>query len=165
MINKSLCSLAICGLLLACGKPNSGKEGISTTETAATTQTNTSDTATTKTTSAFLPELLLSDRQTKGLTVEIPQVRTLLTKSPDNFVRLTIVVECANEASRNEAKVNLAKLSGAVSESLSSKTAAFVESMDGKLKLKEEIIWRMQRMMQIKGIKQVYFQEFSIEKP
>ena len=58
----------------------------------------------------------------------------------------------------------MAKLSGAIGESLAGKTAEFLESVEGKLKLKEEIIWRMQRLMQNKGIKQVYFNEISVER-
>jgi flagellar basal body-associated protein FliL len=48
---------------------------------------------------------------------------------------------------------------------LSDKKLDYVRSTEGKLKLKEEILSRMQHLMTHKAIKQIYYTEFSLSTP
>lgn len=119
----------------------------------------------------FDPALLLSGKRTVQFAVTIPRQKTkdkpvdmrILLEGPSPFVlTLRVVVECATDAARKELESKLSDMQSLIMDHVSGKTPASVASAEGQDRLREELVLLMQRQMQNKAIKQIYFIQFFV---
>lgn len=113
----------------------------------------------------FDAELLLARRRTRQWIVELPIVIQLLAEQRGKVHgAVQISIECANQATYDEIEEKKESLKGPVADSLATKDLAWLKSARGKLKLKEEIVYRLRQspLLENKAIRQVYFKQFVL---
>jgi hypothetical protein len=167
---RRVARLILLGLCAACGScQGSGKDADSAAkgkqpdaETAKTDASARSQGPEQQRLVTFRPDLLLSDSRTAAYVVRIPPVRAFLDEPAPVVVTAKIVVECANRRARRELKAKLPAVKTALIECFGLHKLSSLQSTSGRMRLKEEIVARLQRMMNNKGVKQVYFEEFFI---
>ncbi|MDQ6989825.1 MAG: flagellar basal body-associated FliL family protein [Mariprofundaceae bacterium] len=76
------------------------------------------------------------------------------------FLRAKIKLEVRNEDAQAVVEQNMVKINDMVITLLSSKTFAEIRTPQGKYELKEDLIYRMNRLMSGKPIKNLYFTDF-----
>jgi flagellar basal body-associated protein FliL len=116
----------------------------------------------------FEAELLLSDAYTMSYMVVLPPeeerallIHTKRSSGREERVRVRLAVECASEVAYEELHARAKFMGRAVEVPFETRTAAECRTLEGKLRIKEDIIQELQeRMKRSKGIKQVYFLEY-----
>lgn len=138
---------------LACGKPAPKAK----TETAAV-----ASPSATPEKPSFRPEVLYGDERTAQMTVTLPVSRTHLDEARSYVISVIVVAECGNTAAQREVARKKTEMSAAAANVLGSKSLAVAQSTAGKMKIREEILARLQAMMENKAIKQIYFKEYYV---
>lgn len=103
-------------------------------------------------------------RHISGVMVPLEPFLVNLSKSKGKrFLKVTLTLELSNPEVKMEVDENLKKILDSILILLSSKTFEQVISVQGKFRLKDEIITRVNRFLVLGHIKNVYFSEFIIQ--
>ncbi len=76
------------------------------------------------------------------------------------FLRAKIKLELRNEEAKGAVEQNMVKINDMVITLLSSKTFAEIRTPQGKYELKEDLVYRINRLVSGKPIKNLYFTDF-----
>lgn len=90
-------------------------------------------------------------------------VVNLSDKDADRYLKINIVLEIENEQVRIELEKRLPQIKDAITTLLITKTSEELKTAEGMELLKEEIIKRVNAILPLGGVKNVYFTEFVIQ--
>ncbi|HIE59201.1 MAG TPA: flagellar basal body-associated FliL family protein [Persephonella sp.] len=90
-------------------------------------------------------------------------VVNLADKDADRYLKINIVLEIENEQVRIELEKRLPQIKDAITTLLITKTSEELKTAEGMELLKEEIIKRVNAILPLGGVKNVYFTEFVIQ--
>lgn len=90
-------------------------------------------------------------------------VVNLADKDADRYLKINIVLEIENEQVRIELEKRLPQIKDAITTLLITKTSEDLKTAEGMELLKEEIIKRVNAILPLGGVKNVYFTEFVIQ--
>jgi flagellar FliL protein len=90
-------------------------------------------------------------------------VVNLADKDADRYLKITIVLELESDAVRMEVDRRLPQIKDAITTLLLTKTSEDIKTAEGMELLKEEIIKRVNAILPLGGVKNVYFTEFVIQ--
>ncbi len=90
-------------------------------------------------------------------------VVNLADKDADRYLKVTVVLEIENEQVKQEVEKRLPQIKDAITTLLFTKTSKELKTIDGIEKLKEEIIKRVNALLPLGGVKNVYFTDFVIQ--
>lgn len=79
------------------------------------------------------------------------------------YLKAVIVLELTSEPVKAACEKSMAPIRGTMVELLSSKTYAEVKDIKGKTRLRHEIIVRLNEILGMSGVTQVYFTDFIIQ--
>lgn len=92
-----------------------------------------------------------------------PFIVNLAGSEGKRFLKVSITLELSSTGLRTEINENIQKVTDSILILLSSKTFEDVYSIQGKFKLKDEIVTRVNRFLLLGHIKDAYFTEFVIQ--
>ena len=92
-----------------------------------------------------------------------PFVVNLAGSSGKRFLKVTVTMELSSPEVNPEFEENLQKITDSILVLLSSKSFEDVYSVQGKFKLKDEIVTRVNRFLVIGHVKDAYFTEFIVQ--
>ena len=119
------------------------------------------DSAPTETAETVIPEPENEDPLAPPILVDIADITiNLADRDVSRFLRAKIKLELRNEAAQAQIEQNMVKVNDMVITLLSSKTFAEIRTPQGKYDLKEDLIYRMNRLMTGKPVKNLYFTDF-----
>jgi len=108
-----------------------------------------------------IPEPEEDDPTIPPILVDIADITINLADADvSRFLRAKIKLELRNEAAQAKVEQNMIKINDMVITLLSSKTFAEIRTPQGKYDLKEDLVYRMNRLMQGKPVKNLYFTDF-----
>ncbi|NPA52177.1 MAG: flagellar basal body-associated FliL family protein [Aquificae bacterium] len=87
----------------------------------------------------------------------------LADKDADRYLKIAIVLEIQDEKVKMEVEKRLPQIKDVITTLLFTKTSADLKSPEGLERLKEEILKRVNAILPIGGVKNVYFTEFVIQ--
>ena len=90
-------------------------------------------------------------------------VVNLADKDADRYLKINIVLEIENEQVKMELEKRLPQIKDAITTLLITKTSEDLKTAEGMELLKEEIIKRVNALLPLGGVKNVYFTEFVIQ--
>ncbi|RUM50582.1 MAG: flagellar basal body protein FliL [Hydrogenothermus sp.] len=90
-------------------------------------------------------------------------VVNLADKDADRYLKINIVLEIENEQVKMELEKRLPQIKDAITTLLITKTSEDLKTAEGMELLKEEIIKRVNAILPLGGVKNVYFTEFVIQ--
>lgn len=90
-------------------------------------------------------------------------VVNLADKDADRYLKITIVLELESDMVRMEVEKRLPQIKDAITTLLLTKTSDEIKTAEGMELLKEEIIKRVNAILPLGGVKNVYFTEFVIQ--
>ncbi len=90
-------------------------------------------------------------------------VVNLADKDADRYLKITIVLELESDQVRMEVEKRLPQIKDAITTLLLTKTSEEIKTAEGMELLKEEIIKRVNAILPLGGVKNVYFTEFVIQ--
>ena len=90
-------------------------------------------------------------------------VVNLADKDADRYLKIDIVLELENEQVKMEVDKRLPMIKDAITTLLITKTSEELQTTEGMELLKEEIIKRVNALLPLGGVKNVYFTEFVIQ--
>ncbi len=90
-------------------------------------------------------------------------VVNLADKDADRYLKINIVLEIENEQVKLELEKRLPQIKDAITTLLITKTSEDLKTAEGMELLKEEIIKRVNAILPLGGVKNVYFTEFVIQ--
>ena len=90
-------------------------------------------------------------------------VVNLADKDADRYLKINIVLEIENEQVKIELEKRLPQIKDAITTLLITKTSEELKTAEGMELLKEEIIKRVNAILPLGGVKNVYFTEFVIQ--
>ncbi|GAB6072301.1 flagellar basal body-associated FliL family protein [Venenivibrio stagnispumantis] len=100
----------------------------------------------------------------KGVEVEAgTYIVNLADKDADRYIKVTIVLEVQDDKVKEEATQRMPQIKDTINTLLFTKTSTELKSPEGVEKLKEDIIRRVNAILPIGGVKNVYFTEFVIQ--
>ena len=92
-----------------------------------------------------------------------PFVVNLAGSSGKRFLKVTVTMELSSPEVNPEFEENLQKITDSILVLLSSKSFEDVYSVQGKFKLKDEIVTRVNRFLVVGHVKDAYFTEFIVQ--
>ncbi len=108
-----------------------------------------------------LPEAEDEDPDAAPIFVDIADITINLADTDvSRFLRAKIKLELRNEAAQARVEQQMIKINDMVLTLLSSKTFAEIRTPQGKYDLKEDIVYRINRLVGGKPIKNMYFTDF-----
>ncbi|HUT25388.1 MAG TPA: flagellar basal body-associated FliL family protein [Sumerlaeia bacterium] len=112
----------------------------------------------------FDPKLLLHPADSSDLLVEMPPVQVDL-RDRRRSVLVEVVVECADEKTREEIEKKKKRLGQTIVSAFSDKDSTLVKSAAGKLGIQDEIVWRLREspLLRHQAVKQVYFKTYEVK--
>ncbi len=87
----------------------------------------------------------------------------LADKDADRYLKIAIVLEIQDEKVKMEVEKRLPQIKDVITTLLFTKTSEDLKSPEGLERLKEEILKRVNAILPIGGVKNVYFTEFVIQ--
>jgi flagellar FliL protein len=84
-------------------------------------------------------------------------------KDADRYLKITVVLEAQDEGIKAELQKRLPQIKDAITTLLFTKTSQELRTTEGIEGLKEEIIKRINAILPIGGVKNVYFTDFVIQ--
>ena len=99
---------------------------------------------------------------TTSYAFEQPFVVNLYEEGGRRFLNLELEIEAVKPETVQRARRNVAPLRDSIIMLLSSKTMAEISNVEGKFRLKQEILMRIEAILDPGSIKSVYFTDFSI---
>ncbi|MRJ02203.1 MAG: flagellar basal body-associated FliL family protein [Epsilonproteobacteria bacterium] len=84
-------------------------------------------------------------------------------KDADRYLKITIVLDAQDEKVKSELEKRLPQVKDAITTLLFTKTSQELRTPEGIEELKEEILKRVNAILPIGGVKNVYFTEFVIQ--
>ena len=110
----------------------------------------------------FNPAMLVTSSRAADFKFTFPEMRVLLDDKAPFVVSTTIVAECADAKTQKELKSRFAEIRTEVTETLCTKRPQYICTTAGKMRTKEEILARIRAKLENKGIRDIYFLEFSV---
>ncbi len=108
-----------------------------------------------------IPEAEDEDPEAPPIFMDIADITINLADTDvSRFLRAKIKLELRNEAAQARVEQNLVKINDMVITLLSSKTFAEIRTPQGKYDLKEDIVYRINRLVGGKPVKNMYFTDF-----
>ncbi len=90
-------------------------------------------------------------------------VVNLADKDADRYLKVTIILEIENEQVKQEVEKRLPQIKDSITTLLFTKTSRELKTAEGVEKLKEEILRRVNAILPLGGVKNVYFTDFVIQ--
>ena len=90
-------------------------------------------------------------------------VVNLADKDADRYLKVTIILEIENEQVKQEVEKRLPQIKDSITTLLFTKTSRELRTAEGVEKLKEEILRRVNAILPLGGVKNVYFTDFVIQ--
>ena len=87
----------------------------------------------------------------------------LMDRDADRYLKVTVVLDLQDQTIRTEVDQRLAKIKDAITTLLFTKSSAEMKTAEGIETLKEELIRRVNAILPIGGVKNVYFTDFVIQ--
>ncbi len=87
----------------------------------------------------------------------------LMDRDADRYLKVTVVLDLQDQTIRTEVDQRLAKIKDAITTLLFTKSSAEMKTGEGIETLKEELIRRVNAILPIGGVKNVYFTDFVIQ--
>ena len=87
----------------------------------------------------------------------------LADRDADRYLKVTVVLELEGQQVRMEVEKRLPQIKDAITTLLLTKTSEEIKTAEGMELLKEEIIKRVNAILPLGGVKNVYFTEFVIQ--
>jgi len=87
----------------------------------------------------------------------------LADKDADRFLKVTVILEIENEQVKMEVEKRLPQIKDAITTLLFTKNSRELKTAEGIELLKEEIIKRVNAILPLGGVKNVYFTDFVIQ--
>ncbi|WP_029521025.1 flagellar basal body-associated FliL family protein [Persephonella sp. IF05-L8] len=106
----------------------------------------------------------IKDIENLGIMFEVGTfVVNLADKDADRYLKVTIILELANEQVKQEVEKRLPQIKDSITTLLFTKTSRELRTAEGVEKLKEEILRRVNAILPLGGVKNVYFTDFVIQ--
>jgi flagellar FliL protein len=106
----------------------------------------------------------VKDIENLGIMFEVGTfVVNLADKDADRYLKVTVVLELENDQVKMEVEKRLPQIKDAITTLLFTKTSKELKTIDGIENLKEEIIKRVNALLPLGGVKNVYFTDFVIQ--
>jgi len=106
----------------------------------------------------------VKDIENLGIMFEVGTfVVNLADKDADRYLKVTVVLEIENDQVKQEVEKRLPQIKDAITTLLFTKTSRELKTIDGIENLKEEIIKRVNALLPLGGVKNVYFTDFVIQ--
>ncbi|WP_456401281.1 flagellar basal body-associated FliL family protein [Persephonella sp.] len=106
----------------------------------------------------------IKDIENLGIMFEVGTfIVNLSDKDADRFLKVTIILEIENEQVKMEVEKRLPQIKDAITTLLFTKTSRELKTAEGIELLKEEIIKRVNAILPLGGVKNVYFTDFVIQ--
>jgi len=90
-------------------------------------------------------------------------VVNLADKDADRYLKVTIILEVENEQVKQEVEKRLPQIKDSITTLLFTRTSKELKTAEGVEKLKEEILRRVNAILPLGGVKNVYFTDFVIQ--
>ncbi|NPA12610.1 MAG: flagellar basal body protein FliL [Aquificae bacterium] len=90
-------------------------------------------------------------------------VVNLADKDADRYLKVTIILEVENEQVKQEVEKRLPQIKDSITTLLFTKTSYELKTAEGVERLKEEILRRVNAILPLGGVKNVYFTDFVIQ--
>ncbi len=90
-------------------------------------------------------------------------VVNLADKDADRYLKVTVILEVENEQIKQEVEKRLPQIKDSITTLLFTKTSRELKTAEGVEKLKEEILRRVNAILPLGGVKNVYFTDFVIQ--
>jgi len=90
-------------------------------------------------------------------------VVNLADKDADRYLKVTIILEVENEQVKQEVEKRLPQIKDSITTLLFTKTSKELKTAEGVERLKEEILRRVNAILPLGGVKNVYFTDFVIQ--
>ncbi len=90
-------------------------------------------------------------------------VVNLADKDADRYLKVTVILEIENEQIKQEVEKRLPQIKDSITTLLFTKTSRELKTAEGVEKLKEEILRRVNAILPLGGVKNVYFTDFVIQ--
>ncbi|MBK3332465.1 flagellar basal body-associated FliL family protein [Persephonella atlantica] len=90
-------------------------------------------------------------------------VVNLSDKDADRYLKVTVILEVENEQVKQEVEKRLPQIKDSITTLLFTKTSRELKTAEGVEKLKEEILRRVNAILPLGGVKNVYFTDFVIQ--
>ncbi|WP_457642085.1 flagellar basal body-associated FliL family protein [Persephonella sp.] len=106
----------------------------------------------------------IKDIENLGIMFEVGTfIVNLADKDADRFLKITIILEIENEQVKMEVEKRLPQIKDAITTLLFTKKSKELKTAEGIELLKEEIIKRVNAILPLGGVKNVYFTDFVIQ--
>jgi len=94
----------------------------------------------------------------------MPPLQVNLRDRPRSIL-VEVIVECADEKTREEIEKKKKRLGETIVSSFSSKDSTLVKSVAGRLAIQDEIVWRLREspLLKHQAVKQVYFKTYEVK--
>lgn len=92
-----------------------------------------------------------------------PFVVNLADEDEDRYLKATVEIEVANEEVMSACEQRLARVTDALISLFSSKSYSQIRDVKGKIKLRQEIVVRVNEVLGSRAVSQVYFTEFLVQ--
>ncbi|SNZ08092.1 flagellar FliL protein [Persephonella hydrogeniphila] len=90
-------------------------------------------------------------------------VVNLADKDADRYLKVTVILEIENEQVKQEVEKRLPQIKDSITTLLLTKTSRELRTAEGVERLKEEILRRVNAILPLGGVKNVYFTDFVIQ--
>jgi len=90
-------------------------------------------------------------------------VVNLADKDADRYLKVTVILEIENEQVKQEVEKRLPQIKDSITTLLFTKTSRELKTAEGVERLKEEILRRVNAILPLGGVKNVYFTDFVIQ--
>ena len=106
----------------------------------------------------------IKDIENLGIMFEVGTfVVNLADKDADRYLKVTIILELSNEQVKQEVEKRLPQIKDSITTLLFIKNSRELRTAEGVEKLKEEILRRVNAILPLGGVKNVYFTDFVIQ--
>ena len=106
----------------------------------------------------------IKDIENLGIMFEVGTfIVNLADKDADRFLKITIILEIENEQVKMEVEKRLPQIKDTITTLLFTKKSKELKTAEGIELLKEEIIKRVNAILPLGGVKNVYFTDFVIQ--
>ncbi len=106
----------------------------------------------------------IKDIENLGIMFEVGTfIVNLADKDADRFLKVTVILEIENEQVKMEVEKRLPQIKDAITTLLFTKNSKDLKTAEGIELLKEEIIKRVNAILPLGGVKNVYFTDFVIQ--
>ncbi|HHG74854.1 MAG TPA: flagellar basal body-associated FliL family protein [Persephonella sp.] len=90
-------------------------------------------------------------------------VVNLADRDADRYLKVTVILEIENEQVKQEVEKRLPQIKDSITTLLFTKTSRELKTAEGVERLKEEILRRVNAILPLGGVKNVYFTDFVIQ--